>query len=573
MNRPSDPEKAEPAADACSADAEPKPVGTAVADETPAGWRQLRLTPRGVELLAALGALLLTAVVCGYWMSVARGARFPGHADPAFAYGVAQNIHAGRGPNIDYVWHFLVPDTPLHHYAFDYWLPLPSQLMALALGSGGGLPAVLNLNIALVVLMSAGVYAMARALTTAPWVPAVSVVVTLVQPVVSAYVLQAESAIYLGAFAVPAMAAAIYARRWIVLWPVAGALGALAAQSRTEGLMLCAVLGLAAFLWSERNRWFVRVGLLLLGYLAVSVPYLSRNLSQFGTPTPPASSSFPFITSYENLFAPHTPHTLHTLLGSGVQEFFLSRLRGIPSVLAAAFGRLDPVTAILGLLLIGGAAFGGDRHAVAPLRSWSWARSVLRSDWLVPAGFLVAALLSAALVAPNWSSASTIKTMVAGAPILVVAALVQLGRGVLTTRVTAACCLALIVFPLLSVARHSRATVRNNNGVGQRVATLIEPMRAEQACLSRPLVLMTRNPWEDNQGTGFPTVMIPNGSLAEILDTAVKYGATNIENPAVRLDAPTMAAALADGGPFVRSAAFGSRKIYRIRATTGGARC
>lgn len=526
-----------------------------------------------MELLAALGALLLTAVVCGYWMSVARDARYPGHADAAFAYGVAQNIHAGRGPNIDYVWHFLVPDTPLHHYAFDYWLPLPSQLMALALRSGGGLPAVLNLNIALVVLMCVGTYAMARALSAAPWVPAVSAVVALVQPVVSSYVMQTESAVYLGAFAVPAMAAAIYARRLVLLWPVAGVLGALAAQSRTEGLVLCAVLGLAAFAWNERNRWFVRVGLLLLGYLAVSVPYLSRNFSQFGTPTPPASSSFPFITSYENLFAPHVPHTLSNLLGSGVQEFFLSRLRGIPSVLAVAFSRLDPVTAILGLLLIGGAAFGSRRGAATPLRSWSWARGVLRSDWLVPAGFLVAALLSTALVAPSWSGAATIKTMVAGVPILVVAALVQLGRGVVTTRVTVVCCLALIVFPLLSVARHSRATVRHNNVVGSNVATLIKPMQAEQACLNRRLVLMTRNPWEDNQGTGFATVMIPNGSLAEILDMALKYGATNIENPAVRLDERTMAAALAKGGPFVTSAAFGSRKIYRIRATTGGARC
>ncbi|HEY0165585.1 MAG TPA: hypothetical protein VGB75_00955, partial [Jatrophihabitans sp.] len=114
---------------------DPKPVGTAdlkpVEADRPAQadaggpasgrWRP-RLTPRGVELLAALAALLLTALVCGYRVSVARAARHPGHADPAFTFGVAQSIHAGRGPNIDYVWHFLVPDTPLRHYAFDYWL-------------------------------------------------------------------------------------------------------------------------------------------------------------------------------------------------------------------------------------------------------------------------------------------------------------------------------------------------------------------------------------------------------------------------------------------------------------------
>ncbi|WP_408665736.1 hypothetical protein, partial [Jatrophihabitans sp.] len=86
------------------------------------GRRRPRLSHRHIELLAALGALIFTALVCGYRVSVARTARYPGHADPAFTFGVAQSIHAGRGPNIDYVWHFLVPDTPLRHYAFDYWL-------------------------------------------------------------------------------------------------------------------------------------------------------------------------------------------------------------------------------------------------------------------------------------------------------------------------------------------------------------------------------------------------------------------------------------------------------------------
>ncbi len=537
------------------------------------GLRRPRLTPHGVEILAASGALLLTALVCGYRVSVAQSARYPGHADPAFTFGVAQNIHAGRGPHIDYVWHFLVPDTPLRHYAFDYWLPLPSQLMSLALTSGGGLPAVLKLNVALAVLMCVGAYALARALSDVPWVPAVSAVVALVQPGVSSYAMQAESAIYLAAFALPAMAAAVYARRRVILWPLAGVLAALAAQSRTEGLVLCAVLGVAALAWNERNRWFVRAGLLLLGYLVVSAPYLLTNLSHFGSPFAPASSSFPFVTSYEDLFSPHLPHTLDALLGNGgAQEFVLSRLRGVGSTLRAALGTLDPVTAVLGLLLIGGALFGGDRVA-APLPSWMRAQDMLRSDWLVPAGFVVVTLLSAALVTPVWSTPAVIKTMVTGAPILMVAALVHLGRGVVTTRTTVACCLALLLFPLLSVANRSRATVRHNNVVGSNVATLIKPLQAEQACLGRPLVLMTRNPWEANQGTGFATVMIPHGSLAEILDTALKYEATDIENPAVRLDKHTVDAALADGGPFLRSAAFGSRKIYRIRATTGGARC
>jgi hypothetical protein len=84
---------------------------------------------------------------------------------------------------------------------------------------------------------------------------------------------------------------------------------------------------------------------------------------------------------------------------------------------------------------------------------------------------------------------------------------------------------------------------------------------------------MTRQPWEINQATGVSTVMLPTGSLAEILEVARQYGVTDIENPAVRLDAPTVAKALAADGPLARSAALGSRKIYRIKSVTGDARC
>ncbi len=184
-----------------------EPAGRADAGTGPTR-RPLRLTPRGVEAAAALGAVLLAVLVSGYRIGVAHTARYPGHADPAFSYGVAQNISAGRGPTIDYVWHFLVPGTPLHHYAFDYWLPLPSYLMAAVLGHGHGLPAVLTLNVLLIVGMAAGSYLLARSLTGVPWVPAVVAAAALVQPAVSAYAMQAESAIYLGAFALPAMAAA-----------------------------------------------------------------------------------------------------------------------------------------------------------------------------------------------------------------------------------------------------------------------------------------------------------------------------------------------------------------------------
>jgi hypothetical protein len=565
--------------------------------------RPLRLTPRGVEATAALGAVLLAVLVSGYRIGVAHTARYPGHADPAFAYGVAQNISAGRGPTIDYVWHFLVPGTPLHHYAFDYWLPLPSYSMAAVLGRGHGLPAVLTLNVLLILGMAAGSYLLARSLTGVPWVPAVVAAAALVQPAVSAYAMQAESAIYLAAFALPAMAAASYARRRPWLWLVAGAFAGLAAMSRSEGMLLCLVLGVAALAWRACGRAVLRAGLLLAGYLVVSAPYLLTNFAHFGSPLPPAAASFPFITRYEDLFAPHLNHSVGALFGG----FFEIRGHLIDLQLQAAFEAMSPIASVLVLLLIGslalrrflpaeplgpaaslGSAAGlGSVDELGPADPVGAAaqpepasaavdrlRSALDSDWLVPVGFLLLVFGFDALLTPAVAAGgAVVKVMITGVPILLVLAVVQLGRLRLPAAVTALCCVLLIGYPLTSVAFNSRATIRHNNDIGRTAAGLAGPLRTEAGCLGRPVVLMTRESWEINQATGVATVALPTGSLAEILDVARQYGVTDIDNPAVRLDASTMAGALAPDGPLVRSPAFGARKVYRIRAATSNAVC
>ncbi len=544
-----------------------EPAGDSRPDDGPAGTgrsgagsaRPLRLTPRGVEVLAAACAALLAVVVSGYRIGVAHTARYPGHADPAFTFGVAQNIAAGRGPTIDYVWHFLVPGTPLHHYAFDYWLPLPSQLMARVLGHGHGLSAALTLNVVLVVVMAAGAYALARTLSEVVWVPAVAGAAALVQPVVSAYAMQAESAVYLGAFALPAMAAAIAARRRLWWWPVAGALAGLAAMSRSEGLLLCAVLGVAALVWHSAGRNYLRAGLLFGGYLVVSAPYLVANLRHFGSPLPPAANDFPYVSNYEDLFAPHVQHSLSALIAGSPVGFLDLRVHLLDLQLEAAFMAMAPIASVLVFMLLGSsllrgfpAAVEGNPEASAPAgRRWiTRLAPVLDSAWLVPVGFLLLVTIFECLIAPAVASGGAIiKVMITGAPVLLVLAVVQLGRLRLPAVLTALCCAALVGYPLTSVAYNSRATIRHNNDIGRGAAGLAAPLRAEADCLGRPVVLMTRQPWEINQATGVATVMLPTGSLDDILQVARQYGVTDIDNPGVRLNAATLAGALAADGP------------------------
>ena len=51
---------------------------------------------------------------------------------------------------------------------------------------------------------------------------------------------------------------------------------------------------------------------------------------------------------------------------------------------------------------------------------------------------------------------------------LLVLAVVQLGRLRLPAVLTALCCAALVGYPLTSVAYNSRATIRHNNDIGRR---------------------------------------------------------------------------------------------------------
>jgi hypothetical protein len=611
VTEPAEPTGAMTSAEPTGAMASAEPTGAMApaGQPVPASWWRRNWL---IETAWLAAALAFTAVVTGYRVSVARGARFPGHADPAFAFGVAQNIHAGRGQTIDYVWQFLVPTDTLRHYAFDYWLPLPSQLMALALDTGRsrGLPAALEMNILMVLLMGVGSYLLARAVSRSPWVPAVAATGAMVQPVVSNYAMQAESAVYFAAFAITAMAAALYARRLVWLWLLTGVLAGLAAMCRSEGLILVGVLAVAALAWTERRRWYVRLGLLALGYLPVTAPFLYENLSHFGSPVPPAASAFPYITHYEDLFALHVPRTLHALLGGGLKAFFQLRITALNAELSSAFGTLSPVVAVLCLLLVGGAVFqartlvaptggapvaptGGSPDAraggspvaptgeapVARSARWLLARSgrwlaPVRADWFVPVAFLLLVFLVDAGVAPVISGAgATVKVMVTGAPILVVAAVVQLERTRLPTAVTALACVVLVCLPLVTLAEDSRSVVRRNNAIGEWIGNQLPALRDEQACLNRPLVLMTRDPWEFNQVTGYATVQLPNGSLADILAVARKYGATDIQDPAYRPALHGLARLVGPGRPFSQPRSLTGQLIYRITSTTDGARC
>jgi hypothetical protein len=533
---------------------------------------------RWVETACAAACGVLVVLVSLYRLGVARTARYPGHADPAFYYGVAQNIHRGLGPKIDYIWEFLSGQPPLPRYAFDYWLPLPSVLMSLVLHNRDSLSAVLALNVAMSVLLAIGTYLLARGLTDSGWVPAAATAATLVQPAVAKFTMQTEGSIYLAAFAVLAMAATVRARRHPWLWPVAGVLAALANLSRNEGLLLI-ILVVVGVLASEAGRArIIWTAATVLGYLAVMSPLYYEDERYFRTLLPPATGNFPYITEFEDLFSVHVDRSLSSLMGGSLWEFFRLRLDAVENVV----GTFAAISAVIVLMLIGTTV--SRLSPAAPARTW-WSRPLseqwwfraARSPWFVPVSFVGLAFLLYTAVAPAVSSAgAALKGMVTIIPVLIVCALVPLARRRPSTIVISLLVLALIGEPMRTLATTTRFVVRTNNEVGIRAAAIAPEFAREQSCLGRPVVLMTRQPWEITQATGVRTVMIPNGTLSDILTVAARYGVTDIQYSLQRSESlyPAITQAASGTGPLVRTRSFKKlRLIFRIRAASNSTSC
>ncbi|MDT4961911.1 MAG: hypothetical protein QOF87_1558 [Pseudonocardiales bacterium] len=516
-------------------------------------------------------SVLVVVLVTAYRLKSLSIARYPGHADPAFYYYVAQNLATGRGASVDYVWQFLGGFPPLHHYAFDYWLPGPPLLMAAALRVHHSLSAALAVSVAMSVVLAIATFMLARQLSRSWWVPPVAMAIVVLQPNVSHATVQSEAGIYLAAFGVLAMCAAVGARQRPWLWLVAGALGGLANLSRSEGLLLVLVMALAAIGSSESGRRVRSLLSLAAGYLVVMAPLFVVNVQRLGSPLPRTTSLSPFINRFEDIYALHVHASVGALFAGGIDRFVLDRLAALQIHLGSLFEAFAAIDAVLVILLVGRAMQLAGPVVVGPPATWS--RRAASSAWFVPVGFAVAVFGFWALIAPRISSGGALsKSLATVLPVLVIAALIQLDRLKVPGRAKLVVCVLLVLVPATSVATITVFDLHFNNRKGAAAAKMRPMLQAEQKCLDRPVVLMTRNPWEITQATGFPTVQIPNGPLSDILRVAAKYHATDIELNATRPALGDRTQLLASR-VLTRTKHFPLRQVYRITADVGTPTC
>lgn len=514
-----------------------------------------------------LGAVTLIVAASVYRMVQNAAARYPGHADPAFYYSVARNLRAGHGARIDYVWQFLSPESHLQHYAFDYWLPLPSLLMAVGLHLGNGLPAALDVNTALIAVTALGTLSVARSLAGSAYVAGAAAAIVALLPSMSMFAARSESAASLAACAMLTLATALAARTRPWLWPVAGLFAGLASIARNEGLLLIVVLLWSVLAWHTGWALFTRFAATLAGCLLVLVPTMVVNLHEFGALLAPASSHFAFIVHYPQLYALHVADSPGALFSGGLRHFAMLRLQTVGDQVQVALRVFSRPLAIglAAILLIGGLFALRHRSRLGLAR--------LRSPWLLPVGYLLAVLVFEAVVTPVVASAGAIqKSMISVAPVFVIAAL-HAGRRLPVgpaPRVLGA--VALLGYAATTVAVTTHRTIEIDNQVGASVATLRSPLAAEQRCLGRRLVLMTRAPWEITEATGYPTVQIPYASFQDVIRTARRYGVTDLTSQ-TSLAEHSLAELSRPGGPLIRVRGVEAFPLYRIRALAGRSRC
>jgi 4-amino-4-deoxy-L-arabinose transferase-like glycosyltransferase len=454
--------------------------------------------------------------------------------------------------------------------------------MALALRAGSSLTAALTMNVFMSIVALVGVYLLARELSPSGWVPAAAAAVTAVQPVVTRYAVQSEAPVYFAGFALLAMAAACGAARnraW--LWPAAGALAGLANLSRNEGLLLIVIVLLSALCSHGQLRArLLRGAVTFAAYLAVMSPLYWYNLRHFGSLMPPAPRAFPFINVYEDLFALYVPRSLSVLFDYGVTHFLRQRLTMLDLQFTIALDAADP---FCGVLLIAFAAIGvarsrvwaeqGDASARSRFeRAGDWALRLPRGRWFVPAAYGITTFLFFAFVSPVVASTGAVaKSMVTTLPVIVIAGLDGLARLRLRPALVALVVALCLLLPSLTLLSATDSVIASNNAIGARFASWKTQLEAEAACLGRPVVVMTHNPWEFTQATGYASVMIPNGSLDEILATAKRYNVTAIEPTPTR--AAVAVVALMRSGVLQQPSSLKNTGLYRISAAAPDARC
>lgn len=278
----------------------------------------------------------------------------PLDVDSAYYLLLARSLAQGRGLVVDAIWHFFQPGTGFPQPAGDLWMPMPALLMAPALLLGPTFRHAQVAQVLLGALLPLLAFRIAHDEGAAlPWA-GLAALMTLFAGTVTVHWVDTDCYLaytLLGGATLYAMGRAAHEPRWLA---AAGFLGGLAAVTRNDGVLLLAVLWLAALLFRRRWPTFSWKPLLLgtgLFLLPVGL-WAGRNMVVFGQPTPASLSFFLTMRDYSALFAYRPQADWAAFWAQGPLALLSARASAVWASLTILLGDLQVWGALPLLLLL-----------------------------------------------------------------------------------------------------------------------------------------------------------------------------------------------------------------------------
>jgi hypothetical protein len=453
-------------------------------------------------------------------------ARMPGHGDSAFYYTVAKNIASGRGPIIDYIVYFFSGLLPLPHYAGDFWNPTASFLIAIPMLLGQSISAALVAPILAGVVPAIAGFLAGRYYSGSVAVGALAGILTFFSAFQVWFSVTTEAIIFAGAFGALAIYFMMRGRASWRCFLLAGVFTGLANLIRQDNILLLVTLEVCVLLTAL--PWKHKLGLIVATaaiHILILSPLLATNYVELHTVFPTGPGKTAFLTTYEDFHSYNKTIDWQTLRATwGIIGILKRRLHTASENLNQVQYFLTPLLMLLAVVALADALlFHRDK----------------RQLWLLlPAAlFAVLEYIFYTLIASFSGPGSLIKSLGTLMPFIC-----MLIVGFLAKYMPSKAALALAV-GLVSAFSAYQGYSKNldstvyYNGVYaeyQQVQSVILQDAAKRGMVPENVVVLARDTWDVNEGTGFKSVMVPNNDVNTIVDVAQHYGAHYIILPAKR---------------------------------------
>ena len=464
----------------------------------------------------------------------------PGYMDAYYYFGGALQLAHGRGFVEPYLWNYLDPVLRLPHPSHLYWMPLASLVAApyVALAErlwGAGLSnaqlfrAAQSPFVIMAALLPLISYEVALLVSGRRRHALVAALLTLFSAFYLPFWAQTDAFALYGLAGAGALVAGYLgvtraSGRWLFL---AGLAAGLAHLARADGVLVLAMI-LGAGLWSagRKNRLSLAslpaelralapLAWVLAGYLLIMLPWFVRNVVVMGTPLVPGGMRMVWLTDYNEVFNyPADNLTLAHFLAGG----WVAIVRGRWWALQTNFGNVvGPLSSIVAFPFMVAGFWQLRRHGLIAL-----------------AGLYGLILFGAMTLLFSFAGArgSFFHSGAALLPFCSVAAVVGLDAAVDATarrlkhwqpeKSKPVFALLLVMFAMgvtgLVLLRRSGDAAQAED-VYAEVGSWLDTTAAPEA------VVAVNNPPGFYYFTGHPSIVIPNGSPADLLRAAHDFGA------------------------------------------------